>query len=212
MSQGQALGWAVAYSVATELVERLADACERIEIAGSIRRRKGEVHDIEIVAISRRLSTVQQVGMFIEEVAEGPFALREHVADLVREGFLEPRQVVSHRRDGTEDTGERMGDAYKALVYQGMPVDLFITEDERWGCIFALRTGPHDWNIRLVQGCREHWRRVDDGRVLYHEQVVPTPEESDFFRALGVPWLEPQERRVDRLRFDRELLRTGVPA
>ena len=39
---------------ATSLCEELADACDRLEIAGSIRREKKEVGDIEIVAIPIR--------------------------------------------------------------------------------------------------------------------------------------------------------------
>jgi hypothetical protein len=39
----------------------------------------------------------------------------------------------------------------------------------------------------------------------------PDPGEADFFRALGVAWVDPWDRTVDRLRFDPELLR-AVPA
>lgn len=210
MSAGRPIPWVLAHGVATELVGLLADACERIEIAGSIRRRKGEVHDIELVAISR-VESSSATGLWGDVDTTNWYALDELVALLVGDGTLASRDVVVTRRDLTQEVQHRMGPAYKALVYQGMPVDLFITDRERWGCIFALRTGPGDWNQRLVTDCRRHWRRVEDGRVLYHGKPVPTPEEADFFRALGVPWLEPQERRVERLRFDPELLK-AVPA
>lgn len=210
VSAGQPIPWAEAHAVATELVGLLADACERIEIAGSIRRRKGEVHDIEIVAIAR-VEQLPSEGLWGDvELTERNW-LEGEVHRLVDDGTLAPRDVVVTRRDLTQETQQRMGRAYKALVYQGVPVDLFITDAERWGCIYALRTGPGDWNQRLVTDCKRHWRRVDDGRVLYHNKPVPTPEEADFFRALGVPWLDPEERRADRLRFDPELLK-AVPA
>jgi DNA polymerase/3'-5' exonuclease PolX len=208
VSAGAAIRWADAHLVATELVGLLAGACERIEIAGSVRRRKGEVHDIEIVAIPRHVEV--RGGLWSEDV-EDLDLLAETIAAGLAEGELAPRAVEIHRRDGTVETGRRMGDAYKALVYRDMPVDLFITDAERWGCIFALRTGPGDWNTRLVTDCKRHWRRVEDGRVLYHNRVVPTPTEEAFFAALGVPWLDPWERHVDRLRFDPGLLRE-VPA
>ncbi len=206
VSAGAAIRWADAHAVATELVRLLADACERIEIAGSIRRRKGEVHDIEIVAIPRIERRLVTNLLWDEErdeevLSERLFAARPDLA---------PRPVEIHRKDGTVETGRRMGDAYKALVYRGMPVDLFITTAEQWGCIFALRTGPGDWNTRLVTDCKRWFRRVEDGRVLHLGKVVPTPEEADFFRALGVPWLDPWDRRVDRLRFDAALLSAGA--
>ena len=207
MSRGEPLRWAEAHAVATELVGLLADACERIEIAGSLRRRKAEVHDIELVAIAK-MGEPESWTVWGEPAGAGIERLGPRIAYLVSEGELAPRAVEIHRRDGSIETGQRMGGAYKALVYRGMPVDLFITDAERWGCIFALRTGPGDWNVELVSRGKEHWRRVEDGRVLYHGKPVPTPEEADFFRALGVPWVEPHERTVERLRFDPELLRS----
>ncbi len=112
---------------------------------------------------------------------------------------------------GAEAAGARlrMGDRYKALLYRGIPVDLFITDAERWGCILALRTGPGDWNARLVTDCKRWFRRVEDGRVLHLGRAVPTPEEADFFAALGVAWVDPWDRRVEALRFDPELLRAA---
>ena len=209
MSAGQAIRWSLAHAVAAELVGLLADACERIEIAGSIRRRKGEVHDIEIVAIPR-VEERPGEDLWGEAMPTAVDLLRVAVGSGIDMGVLTARAVEIHRRDGSTETGQRMGDAYKALVYRGMPVDLFVTTADQWGCIYALRTGPGDWNTALVTRCKEHWRRVEGGRVLYHNRVVPTPEEADFFRALGVPWVEPQDRQVDRLRFDPEILR-AVP-
>lgn len=210
MSAGEPIRWAEAHAVATALVGELADACERIEIAGSVRRRKGEVHDLEIVAISRVASS-SSAGLWGDVETTNWYALDERIAGMVFDGVLAPRDVLVVRRDLTEETQHRMGPAYKALVYRGMPVDLFVTDAERWGCIFALRTGPGDWNTRLVTECKRWFRRVEDGRVLHLGKVVPTPEEPDFFRALGVPWLEPWERSADRLRFDPQLLRGDQP-
>lgn len=47
----------VAERHAQRIVEAISGACERIQIAGSIRRRKEEVGDIEIVAIPKRGGT-----------------------------------------------------------------------------------------------------------------------------------------------------------
>ncbi len=208
MSAGEPIRWAEAQAVATALVGELAEACERVEIAGSVRRRKGEVHDLEVVAIPRRVPITDMWGEAVGSMDQ----MAELIDHLILSGrVLAPRAVEVHRKDGSTEVQQRMGAAYKALVYRGMPVDLFITDAERWGCIFALRTGPGDWNTRLVTDCKRWFRRVEDGRVLHLGRVVPTPEEADFFRALGVPWLEPWERSADRLRFDPEILR-AVPA
>ena len=44
--------------VADELLEFLRPFCERIEVAGSIRRKKSEVHDVDLVLIPKPLTDV----------------------------------------------------------------------------------------------------------------------------------------------------------
>lgn len=204
MSAGAAIPYIDALAAAAALRMLLSDACDRIEIAGSLRRKKPEVHDLELVAIPK---IEDEVGADLWGQTVRVNRLATLISDLVASGNIAPRPVAIHRKDGSIETGRRMGSAYMALVYQGLPVDLFITDAERWGCIFALRTGPGDWNTRLVTDCKRYFRSVADGRVLHLGRPVPTPEESDFFAALGVTWLDPWERNVDSLRFDRDLLR-----
>ena len=48
---------AEAQAIAQEVVEQLRPHCERIVVAGSIRRKKSEVGDIEIVAIPKPYSS-----------------------------------------------------------------------------------------------------------------------------------------------------------
>ena len=53
MSGGQPVPLAAARAVAAALRELLEPACARVEIAGSIRRRKAKVGDLELVASPR---------------------------------------------------------------------------------------------------------------------------------------------------------------
>lgn len=208
MSAGAAIPYIDARASAVALRMLLEPACDRIEIAGSVRRRKPEVHDIEIVAIPR---VEQEVGADLWGTSVTFDRLERLITDdLIPSGVLMPRPVEVHRADGSVEVSRRMGSAYRAMAYHGMPVDLFTTDADAWGCILALRTGPGDWNTRLVTDCKRYFRSVAGGRVLHLGRPVPTPEESDFFRALGVPWLDPWERRVDRLLFDPDLLREGA--
>lgn len=189
---------AEALAAAEELRALLAPGCERIEVAGSIRRRREAVKDIELVAVPR-----------IEEAAAADLwgtpepvdRLMERLVGLAADGLLVPRDVMVHRADGTVERQRRVGQAYQALVFRGFPVDLFIVRPPaEWGVLFAIRTGPGDWNERLVTGCRRFFRRVEGGRVMHFNEHVPCPEESDFFRAIGQPWVEPPDRSVERVR------------
>lgn len=201
MSAGVDVPLDVARVAAAALVELLAPGCSRIEIAGSVRRRKPVVHDIEIVAIPR--IDHRPVGLLEEETE--PVNMLDELALWYLTGplpLLVRRPVENHRRDGSVDVQEKVGPKFKALVFSGIPVDLFITDTEQWGCIFALRTGPGDWNVRLVMDCKRVHRAVAGGRVLHLGKPVPTPEEADFFRELGQPWIDPWDRRVERVAID----------
>lgn len=205
VSGGRDIPLSEAREAAASLVAMLTPSCTRIAIAGSIRRERPVVHDLELVAIARR-----EVRGGLWGDAEEIDLLAERVRALREDGVLRLRDVEARRADGSIEVGHRDGDAYKALEYVGLPVDLFVTDAERWGCIFALRTGPGDWNTRLVTDCKRYFRSVSGGRVHHFDKPIPTPEEADFFRALGVPWIEPRERTADRLRFDPALLRGGA--
>ncbi len=206
MSAGKSIDLATAAAIAGELRELLAPACVRIAVAGSIRRQKAEVHDIELVAIP-----------VVDAVADGLWGdttdvdrLEERILELLRAGRLQARDVVSHRADGTTDAGHKLGRAFKALVYRRLPVDLFIVRPPaEWGVIFALRTGPGDWNTRLVTDAHRFLRRVEGGQVIAHGKPVPCPEEEDFFAAIGQEWIDPPGRRADRVRLQ---ARAAVPA
>jgi len=64
MSTGRPLALAHARQLADRLLGQLAPVCERIEIAGSIRRGQREVHDIELIAISQRAQHGGQLDLF----------------------------------------------------------------------------------------------------------------------------------------------------
>lgn len=209
MSAGQPVPLAAARAVADALRELLEPACTRIEIAGSIRRRKATVGDAELVAIPRLVP--EPAGDLWGTLRERDL-LAERVAALIAAGEFTVRMVRITRADGSIEQGRRLGRAYLALVFRGLPVDLFIVHPPaEWGVIFALRTGPGDWNIRLVTEARNAGRRVDGGRVYALGQPVACPDEADFFRALGQPWLDPWERRPDRVRIGPRIL-AEVPA
>lgn len=163
----------------------LAPACERIEIAGSIRRGVPEVKDVELVAIPKTRRDL--LGVMVDE----PTGLCLRVDELIAEGRFAPREP------------RRMGRKFKALVAvrTGIPLDLFaVLPPASWGAIFAIRTGPADYSRRLVTEARRRGRPCVDGRLV--ERVdgelidVLTPKERDFILACGLSYEEPEARRA----------------
>lgn len=208
MSGGRPIPLAQAAAAAGELVAVLSPGCERIAIAGSIRRAKPQVHDLELVAVPRVQATADG-GLWGTTVDVD--LLEEGIGQMLAAGDLRLRDVVFHRQDGTTEIRNLNGPRMKALVYRGLPVDLFVVRPPaEWGVVFALRTGPGDWNTRLVTDCQRYLRFVEGGaRLRVEGRYVPCPEEQDFFAALGQEWVDPPDRRPDRVSIQARL---EVPA
>lgn len=185
---------------AEKLQGALASSCERIEIAGSIRRRVDQVKDIELVAVPKIVSA--DAGDLWGSQAPRDL-LAEQLQALRLSRFVVPRDVEVHRKDGSVEHSQRVGDRYQALEFEGIPVDLFVVRPPAdWGVVFAIRTGPAEFSHQLVTDCQRFFRKVRDGQLLdAYQQPIPCPEEADFFRNIGQPWLDPWERRADRVRL-----------
>jgi DNA polymerase/3'-5' exonuclease PolX len=178
--------------LATDLVERLRPGCHRIEIAGSLRRGKPNPKDIEIVC-EPYLAVETHKDLFGESNPTTRNYLEIQLEELYANGTgiwtLDP----DLRRNGAK---------YKRLKYWGagsICCDLFITNPESWGVIFAIRTGPADFSKMLVTKALKMGMKVEDGRLWrIHRDDSKTPvvthEESDFFKALDVSLLPPNLR------------------
>ncbi len=192
MSTGQRLAAADAREIANELVAYLAPACERIEVAGSLRRKAADVGDVELVAVSR--SHPVPSGLLFEVEATA-WDLDERVEDLVAGGDVE-------RLLGK--------DRYTKLRHRptGLQVDLFtVKPPASWGVIFLIRTGPADYSHWFVNEIRRRGFHVregalhrgglgcpSEGRGTSRCEVVATPEERDVYAAVGLPWVAPERR------------------
>ena len=180
--------------VAAELIAVLRPACERIEVAGSIRRRRADVGDVELIAVPR----IEGVpGLF------SPTGSVNRLWDLVnnligRPG--EPRLLATHLTD------PRMGERYAKLRHpgSGLQVDLFTARAETYGLILLIRTGPADYSRWLVTEARRRGFHVKDGEL--HRgglgcgsiacERVPVPEERDVYAEFRMAVVPPIARRA----------------
>lgn len=171
---------AQAEGVAQDLVEVLGPACEKIEVAGSIRRRRPDVGDVELLCISR-------VG---DPVALGTnLYLDAAVEDLILRNVLQKRQNRAGRTN--------YGRWNKLLVHvaSGIPVDIFSTTETNWGMALVVRTGPAEWNIRMMTRFKN--RRMQGhayGGVTQGGIDVPCPTEEEVFRLLDWEYRAPEGR------------------
>lgn len=175
-----------AQAVAEVLRLALEDFCERIEIAGSIRRRKPEVGDVEIVFVPK-----------MQTIPDGLFDTKEisqagHVIDaLVRAGALARRKNVN----GSEMWGAK--NKLALHVATGIPVDFFATTEAAWFNYLVCRTGGAENNTRLAMAAQDKgwkWNPYGPGFTDARGEIVPVKSERDVFELLGLDYLEPWER------------------
>lgn len=168
----------LALAVAEGVQAKLVSHCDRIEIAGSVRRRKPSVGDIEIVAIPR-LETIR-------DLLGEPLTTRDR-------GFV--REVT---RLGQVAKGNPIDGRYVQVDLHGkITLDLFLATPENWGLIFAIRTGSADFSRHvLARGWVRGGYNSVDGMLMRNGVAVPMPEERDLFRVARVEWVEPENREM----------------
>ena len=176
-----------AHVVALRLKSELASSCEMIEIAGSLRRGRADVGDIEFLCVPR---TMPMRDLFGDEIGSHDL-LTERCLFLEDDGILK-------RRGGFGPQNKLLVD-----VESGIPVDVFSTTLENWGMSMVVRTGPADFNVRLMSEFKRlgHKAHAYGGVTLNAYDIhgarkeITCPTEESVFEAIGWKWLEPEERR-----------------
>lgn len=168
--------------LARELFALIEPTCEDIRIAGSIRRKSSTVKDAEFVVI--------------------PTPMTYQLLDrLVFEGQMERADYGG---------SERWGLKYRGLVYKGLRCELFFTDEGSWGYILWLRSGPADSNkvvMQKMQASRvrcqdgsvwlaDDWRMIGDKWASDTKQRILVPDETRWFKLLGMEWIAPETRTV----------------
>jgi len=191
MSDGTRMPLAEAQALATRLGALLAPACDRVLIAGSIRREVPTVGDIELLVLP---TLADQADLFGETTATRNL-LEERCADLLDAGTL------GQRRD--KNGVPRWGPRYKAAVFANVAVDLFaVLPPAQWGVLSLIRTGPGAWSKQLVTpqrlgGWLPNWAHVRDGAIWHTDgSMLVTPEEADVWALLGRDPIAPAARQA----------------
>lgn len=176
-----------ALAVANELIALLEPVCERIVIAGSLRRGKESVGDVELLFIPAY--ETRQADMFASASYD---MANERLGELLMNGTLSKRP---------SKVGVFTWSLKNKLAIHGAtetPVDLFATTAENWWVSLVVRTGSKETNLRLTTGARHRNRTLNAYGCgvtdLLTGEVTPALSEQDVFELCGVPYLEPHER------------------
>jgi len=162
-----------AEKVAMELTRILTPCCNRIVVAGSIRRRCPEPSDIELLVIPR--------ANYLDKLLH----------DLMMQNVLAMR---------LNKRGQRAyGPKNKLMVHlpSGIGLDVFSTTAENWGMALFVRTGPREWNIKAMSRFRELCMQghAYGGVTDANGRALNCPDEETVFQRLQWAYVSP-ERRV----------------
>jgi DNA polymerase (family 10) len=168
--------------VADKVLKHIEPAMKRIEIAGSIRREKQTVGDIELVAI---VDDRDKLYRLISDVG----------------------QTIKPGVPGVVPWTPKMDSRYvRVRLAEGMNLDLFVASPENWGGLFLMRTGSAsgaDGNAfnGFVPRMFKRWKTLSGGGRMTDAMPtmpdgtqLPVYEEQDFFDLLEMDFVPPVER------------------
>lgn len=184
MSTGK-IELAEARKIADEVALHLSPAMSNIQVAGSVRRQKQVVGDIELVAVPcQRDKLAQLIGDIGQPIKPGipgiiPWPVKQDAKYL------------------------------RVLLTSGIKLDLFLASADNFGGLFLMRTGSgsdakgNSFN-GFTPGCFSRWKKLSGGGRM--TDAMPTmpdgtqlavPDEQAFFDLLDMNFVPPEER-IDR--------------
>lgn len=191
------------FHAALFLMSLITDVCDRLEMAGSLRRDKTLISDIELVLRPKYLDQLDLFG----NVGSRINLLEQRCEELLTKGVISKRRNVHNIPIAWGEPGKES--RYKAILYGDIPIDLFIVlPDRQWGPTMLLRTGPGNANQVLVttNGAKNRDGQIgimpldmqfQDGALTRNWIALDTPEEEDVFAAMDLPYIPPPYRSIE---------------
>ncbi len=182
---GQRAPIGIVRPVAIELVEALrkVKSAQRVEFAGSLRRGKETIGDIDILAACKD-------------------------AEAMRQAFCNHEDVTQVLSRGDTKCSVRLD--VRGLVIQA---DLRLVPEANFGAAWLYFTGSKEHNVRLRERAirKKHrlneyglYKGLDERPQDSGEKPVAAAKEADVYKALGLPYIPP-EIREDRGELDAEI-------
>jgi len=182
--------WEIASQVGLALLAGLKPLCKDgyLTIAGSVRRKKSEVGDIEILYVPLVGSCKLETELFGTPLN----LVTTWLDDCVKKKALIQRLNLL----GRKTWGERIRLA--AETHTGIPVDFFEATIHNWFNYLVCRTGPAESNMAIAKAARERgwqWAPYSPGFIsLEGEQLHVCKSEADVFEFVGLKHVPPAER------------------
>lgn len=170
MSTGIKRPYVQGFHIGMKVLEGLAESCLWINLAGSLRRQKDMIGDIEIVAVP---DGNKLYNLLDAKLAAGTIA---HVAP------------------------KRWGQKMRSFMFADWQFDVFIQPDPATTAVnYMIRTGSALFSKQMVTpiskgGWMPDCYKVENARVWHDGKAVNTPDEESIFELWGMVYVAPKER------------------
>lgn len=179
-------------SYAAKITEWLQPFCEKIALAGSIRRRRPECGDVDLVCIPK---TTQEIDLLGNVISTKNLLLSE----LVRYVRATPTAYWSKACE-PQPTATNL-----LLHLPKCQLDVWCASEANFATRLICRTGSKDHNVWIAQRTIRfggHWDSYNHLRL--GSQIILPKTETELYAALDLPFVEPENRETHFLRkFDR---------
>lgn len=195
-----------AQNIAVDICYKLQPHCDKINIVGSIRRKKPDVKDIEICVLPKLIDLNEgELDLFGQKLSPN-FAVNDNFETVVKSL-------------GKIENGSPNGRYCKIVLPQGINLDLFIPEPADYYRQYAVRTGSAEYSFKVIATA---WRRlgwvVSDLGLRLEKDCIENKQldgkskwtcmrnksnappvwrsEEHFFEWLQVPFVKPEFRNI----------------
>jgi DNA polymerase/3'-5' exonuclease PolX len=154
--------------IAAQVKAAIEPLCERLEVAGSIRRQKSNVHDIDFVVVTKNDAEWQKINEKLKKLKAKPNC-----------------------------SGNSVIKAFLPCTNGLFQVDFYRAKPETFGILLLVRTGSAEHNVWLAGCAISKGLRIKYSEGLIKDNSTIAGEtETSVFEALGLSCPLPCEREI----------------
>ena len=157
-----------AEKIATQIKAVVEPICVKIEVAGSIRRQKSKVHDIDFVVVTKNDAEWQKINEKLKKLKAKPNC-----------------------------SGNSVIKAFLPCPNGLFQVDFYRAKPETFGILLLVRTGSAEHNVWLAGSAISKGMRIKYNEGLIKDtRAIAGETEQSVFEALGLPCPLASEREI----------------
>lgn len=155
-----------ALAIGNRIVKEMKKCREvnKIEVAGSIRRRKETIGDIDVLVSCKKEDRPKIISHFVQM-----------------------KRVKEVLVSGATKVSVRIADHHRQ-------VDLRLVEEDEWGAALVYFTGSKQHNIYLRTMAKDKGLKINEYGVFKGSEKIAGRTEEEVYRSLDLKWVKPEKR------------------